>query len=88
MLGALLEEAKDFITNNQIDIFAPNFDLMNTPGYSYFYKKIFMSRQSTPQPKVIVWTVNEEKKWKTAIKEFQVNGIITDRPQALIEFLK
>lgn len=82
------QEAKDFITNNQIDIFAPNFDLMNTPGYSYFYKKIFMSRQSTPQPKVIVWTVNEENKWKKAIKEFQVNGIITDRPQTLIEFLK
>lgn len=82
------KEAKEFITYNQIDIFSPNFDLISTPGYSYFYKKVFMTKEEGPQPQVFVWTVNDEKKWDHAIKEFKVNGIITDRPQALIEYLK
>ena len=37
--------------------------------------------------KVIPWTANDEKTWENLL-ELQVDGIITDDPKALIEYLK
>lgn len=82
------QEAKDFIKKNEIDIFAPNFDLMSASVYSYQYKKTFLKAESDEKIRVIVWTVNQEKKWRSAIKDYNVQGIITDRPKDLIEYLK
>ena len=36
---------------------------------------------------VIVWTANQQRDWKRLLRA-QVDGIITDAPAALLEFLR
>ena len=37
---------------------------------------------------LVPWTVNESSDWKELLSRFKVDGIITDDPELLIEYLK
>jgi len=70
---SLFEQAK----NVQCDIFMPYYSLLTASNI----KKIRILGK-----KIIPWTVNNPRSWKKLIA-LNVDGIITDNPQKLIEFL-
>lgn len=63
----------------QVNVLSPNHELL--------HGKEEVSSLQNKGFRVIPWTVNDPKRWAELI-EMGVNGIISDDPQALLEFLK
>ena len=67
----------------QAKTLSPN---MISPSYKWINKDIVNEAQSLGY-QVIPWTANQEGDWKKMV-QLGVDGIITDRPRDLIDFLK
>lgn len=79
------KEAREFMDKHQFPIFSPAFEKMDHWLYSSSYKKHFMKKERSFT--VVPWTLNKQSQWASAVEKFKVDGIITDDPKRLLEFL-
>jgi glycerophosphoryl diester phosphodiesterase len=80
-LAALIEREKgfcDMAANSGANIASPDFSLVNADRVRVCHEKGI---------EVVPWTVNSEAEWTKLIR-YGVDGIITDYPRKLVEFLK
>ncbi|MCB0422005.1 MAG: hypothetical protein KDD61_13490 [Bdellovibrionales bacterium] len=81
------KKAKEFLHKNQIPIFSPSFSHLDSVLYSSsFLKHIVKDKEK--KFTIIPWTLNSKREWQRAVLHYEVDGIITDKPEQLITFLK
>jgi glycerophosphoryl diester phosphodiesterase len=71
---------------NSVDIFKNTRSQILSPLH-YFVNPSYVQRLHDVGAKVIPWTANTESEWHRLLKS-EVDGIITDDPEALIQYLK
>ncbi len=71
------EETREIAEKVGADVISPNYRFLSQSKIKYWQDAGFQ---------VVPWTVNSPKTWKSLIKK-GVNGIITDNPKGLIEYL-
>ena len=64
------------------DYFAPNFEQASHFLYKRSFKRHILKKKSF---KIIPWTINKYSEMEKAINDYHVDGIITDKPELLID---
>jgi len=83
---SVLVEYRPGNTESLVKLMKDNDAQILSPDYSWLTDDDIKAIHEM-KAKVIPWTVNDESDWKRLIK-FGVDGLITDNPKGLIEYLK
>lgn len=74
-----------WMIKNQIDVFIPNWPQIDNFLFRKGFVKWFVDKQRPFE--VYPWTLNTQKNWED-VHKMRLDGVITDRPSAYLNFLK
>lgn len=74
-------EARQWLHDNEIDVFIPNFVQLDSALFARGFRKHIMAQKKGLT--VYPWTLNNEKDW-AAYQRYGFDGILTDKPQAFL----
>lgn len=77
------KEAHEWMTNNKIDVFVPNWPQIDNFLFRSGFKKHFV--QKSRNFEIYPWTLNTEKNWQDVV-EMRVDGVITDKPTSYLNW--
>jgi glycerophosphoryl diester phosphodiesterase len=78
------KEAREWMIDNEIDVFIPNWPQIDNFLFRNGFKKYFVNHNRPFE--VYPWTLNTEATWET-MKTMYVDGVITDRPTKFLEWM-